>query len=115
MNRDAKWLAWFETLFTEIAGEDRQISLDEFRAALKVSKVHKLLSIQLIYLVHILYTTNAPAIQDSFFAERFFTLFDEDKSGSISLRELINGVTVLSQGTEEDKLQFLFRVYDVDG
>ncbi len=53
--------------------------------------------------------------QDSFFAERFFTLFDEDKSGTISLRELINSVTILTRGSQEDKLKFLFQVYDVDG
>lgn len=51
----------------------------------------------------------------SFFAERFFHLFDKDNSGSISLRELMDGLTLLTNGSEVDKLRFLFQVYDVDG
>ncbi len=39
LNRDAKWLAWFEEIFTKIAGEDREISLEEFKSVLKVTKV----------------------------------------------------------------------------
>lgn len=42
LNRDAKWLAWFEEMFTRIAGEDRQISLEEFKGVLKVTKVSRL-------------------------------------------------------------------------
>lgn len=51
----------------------------------------------------------------SFFAERFFDLFDKDRSGTISLRELIDGLTLLTHGDEVEKLRFLFQVYDVDG
>ena len=51
----------------------------------------------------------------SFFTERFFRLFDKDSSGSISLRELMDGLTLLTNGSEVDKLHFLFQVYDVDG
>lgn len=53
--------------------------------------------------------------QSTFFAERFFHLFDIDNSGTISLRELMDGLTILTQGTRVEKLRFLFRVYDVDG
>nr|XP_033775411.1 NADPH oxidase 5 isoform X1 [Geotrypetes seraphini] len=51
----------------------------------------------------------------SFFAERFFTLFDSDDSGSISLDELLKALNLLIHGNETDKLRFLFQVYDVDG
>lgn len=51
----------------------------------------------------------------SFFAERFFRLFDADNSGSISLHELMDGLTLLNSGSEVDKLRFLFQVYDMDG
>ena len=51
----------------------------------------------------------------SFFAERFFSLFDADGSGFISLGELMDGLTLLTNGSEVDKLHFLFQVYDVDG
>lgn len=51
----------------------------------------------------------------SFFAERFFKLFDKDNSGTISLKELMDGLSLLTNGSELDKLNFLFQVYDVDG
>ena len=56
-----------------------------------------------------------PASLQSFFAERFFCLFDSDKSGSIEMEELMNGLQMLTNGTPKQKLKFLFDVYDVDG
>ena len=50
-----------------------------------------------------------------FFAEQFFKLFDKDRSGTISLSELIDGLNTLMEGSDMDKLKFLFDVYDVDG
>ena len=41
MDKDAKWLAWFEQRFTEVAGTDRQIDFDEFKRALNVTQVRK--------------------------------------------------------------------------
>uniref|UniRef100_A0A1X7SRM5 EF-hand domain-containing protein n=1 Tax=Amphimedon queenslandica TaxID=400682 RepID=A0A1X7SRM5_AMPQE len=93
---NANWLLWFETQFISIAGDDRQIDFEGFRKALHLS-------------------------QSSFFASRFFSIFDKDGNGSISLNEMINGVTLLMSGTQLDKLKFLFhfrflfQVYDVDG
>lgn len=51
----------------------------------------------------------------SFFAERFFALFDSDGSGTISLEELLKALSLLVHGNETEKLRFLFQVYDVDG
>lgn len=51
----------------------------------------------------------------SFFAERFFMLFDEDGGGTIDLSEMMAGLVKLTRGTAKDKLKFLFDVYDVDG
>lgn len=39
MDRDAKWLAWFEQQFSMVAGSDRQIDLSEFKIALNVKQV----------------------------------------------------------------------------
>ncbi|XP_040425437.1 NADPH oxidase 5 [Cygnus olor] len=86
---DAAWLRWVAKQFESIAGEDRQIDLEEFKAALKV--------------------------KESFFAERLFALFDSDGSGTISLEELLSALSLLVHGSETDKLRFLFQVYDVDG
>jgi Ca2+-binding EF-hand superfamily protein len=56
-----------------------------------------------------------PVYLQSFFADRFFELFDQDGNGTISLKELMDGLSILTNGTEVDKLKFLFQVYDVDG
>ncbi|XP_066557302.1 NADPH oxidase 5 [Amia ocellicauda] len=89
VDEDARWLEWVTQQFESIAGEDKEIDLDEFKTALKV--------------------------KESFFAERFFALFDSDGSGSISLDELLKALNLLIHGSETDKLHFLFQVYDVDG
>ena len=41
MDRDAKWLAWFEQQFSIVAGSDRQIDLEEFKTALHVKEVRQ--------------------------------------------------------------------------
>ena len=51
----------------------------------------------------------------SFFAERFFHIFDKEKSDHISLKELKEGLAQLICGSQSDKLRFLFQVYDIDG
>uniref|UniRef100_A0A8C5Z195 NADPH oxidase 5 n=1 Tax=Marmota marmota marmota TaxID=9994 RepID=A0A8C5Z195_MARMA len=86
---DAKWLQWVTQQFKNIAGKDREINLQEFKRALNV--------------------------KESFFAERFFTLFDSDGNGTITLEELQEALTLLTRGNPMDKLKFLFQVYDVDG
>ncbi|XP_060116342.1 NADPH oxidase 5 [Heteronotia binoei] len=86
LDDDTKWLEWVAEQFGTIAGEDQEIDLEEFKTALK-----------------------------SFFAERFFALFDADGSGTITLDELLEALKLLIHGSETDKLHFLFQVYDVDG
>uniref|UniRef100_A0A8C0K3P4 NADPH oxidase 5 n=1 Tax=Canis lupus dingo TaxID=286419 RepID=A0A8C0K3P4_CANLU len=86
---DAKWLQWVTHQFETIAEKDREINLQQFKTALNV--------------------------KESFFAERFFTLFDSDGSGTITLQELLEALTLLIHGNPMDKLKFLFQVYDVDG
>ncbi|KAM9352679.1 NADPH oxidase 5 [Symphorus nematophorus] len=89
LDEDARWLEWVTKQFESIAGDDKEIDIDEFKTALKV--------------------------KESFFAERFFALFDSDGSSSISLDELLKALDLLIHGSETDKLRFLFQVYDVDG
>ncbi|XP_053128599.1 NADPH oxidase 5 isoform X6 [Hemicordylus capensis] len=89
LDDDTKWLEWVARQFESIAGEDKEIDLEEFKTALKV--------------------------KESFFAERFFALFDSDGSSTISLEELLEALKLLVHGSETDKLRFLFQVYDVDG
>ena len=54
-------------------------------------------------------------IFQTFFAERFFDLFDTEKSGTLDLHEFTQAMTLMRRGSPTDKLRFLFEVYDVDG
>jgi hypothetical protein len=67
----------------------------------------------LLYLFALRFTLLSPV--QTFFAERFFTLFDDNGDGMIDMKELIAGLELLANGTVADKLTFLFRVYDIDG
>lgn len=41
LDEDARWLEWVTKQFESIAGEDKEIDLDEFKTALKVKEVRK--------------------------------------------------------------------------
>ncbi|NXU97057.1 NOX5 oxidase, partial [Cettia cetti] len=86
---DAEWLRWVSKKFGNVAGKGKEIGLEEFKSALEV--------------------------KESFFAERFFSLFDSDGSGSLSPEELLGSLRRLLRADPTEKLRFLFQVYDVDG
>lgn len=50
-----------------------------------------------------------------FFTNRVFQIFDKDNSGSISLQEFIDAIHQFAGQSAEDKIKFLFKVYDIDG
>ncbi|XP_071097928.1 NADPH oxidase 5-like [Haliotis cracherodii] len=54
-------------------------------------------------------------VRDSYFAERFFKLFDTDHSNSVEVLELFAAIIRLRHGTCTQKLKFLFDVYDESG
>ncbi|XP_055323484.1 superoxide-generating NADPH oxidase heavy chain subunit C isoform X2 [Sitodiplosis mosellana] len=53
--------------------------------------------------------------KNPFFTNRVFQIFDKDNSGSISLQEFIDAIHQFAGQSPEDKIKFLFKVYDIDG
>lgn len=44
LDEDARWLEWVTKQFESIAGDDKEIDIDEFKTALKVKEVMKTLT-----------------------------------------------------------------------
>lgn len=57
----------------------------------------------------------ARMIFQPFFTERIFQIFDKDNSGTISLQEFLDAVHQFAGKSLDDKIRFLFKVYDIDG
>ena len=44
-----------------------------------------------------------------------FHIFDKDDNGSISLQEFVDAMHQFAGQSPDDKIKFLFKVYDIDG
>lgn len=82
-------LEWLEQLFRQALGHKQELSFDDFKKI-----VHS---------------------RNSFFAERVFQIFDRDNSGTVSLSEFLDAMHQFAGKSPNDKIKFLFRVYDLDG
>lgn len=51
---------------------------------------------------------------DNEFVKRMFYLADKDRNGFISFREFVGLLIIFAEGTEEEKAQLLFKMYDID-
>jgi len=58
-----------------------------------------------------------PELKENPLIKRVVAIFDKDSSGGIDFKEFVNGLAmfVASNSDREQKLQFLFSVYDLDG
>lgn len=82
-------LEWLEQLFRQALGHKQELSFDDFKKI-----VHS---------------------RNSFFAERVFQIFDRDNSGTVSLSEFLDAMHQFAGKSPNDKIKFLFKVYDLDG
>lgn len=48
------------------------------------------------------------------FAQRIFNLNDKNKSGFISFREFVDLLVIFANGSEDDKMKLLFKMYDIN-
>jgi len=83
-------LAWLETVFRQNLREGQQeFTLEEFKKII-------------------------PS-KNKYFLERAFTVFDKDGSGTVSLEEFLETMQQFAAQNEDDKIHFLFKVYDPNG
>ncbi|CAC5426805.1 NOX5 [Mytilus coruscus] len=87
-SEDDEWIEWIKKEFNKFA-DNGKLSAENFEKSLALNK--------------------------SFFATRFFALFDADENGNVDIVELIEGLHLLKNGTPTQKLMFLFNVFDTDG
>jgi len=54
--------------------------------------------------------TKGMGIEDEFLQDLIFNKFDTDKSGSVDFREFMQGLSVMTRGTPEEKLKSAFEI-----
>ncbi|EFA83231.1 calcium-binding protein [Heterostelium album PN500] len=54
-------------------------------------------------------------IADTFLHELLFNVFDKNKDNTINFQEFVCGLSVITRGTPEEKIEFAFSLYDLDG
>lgn len=62
-----------------------------------------------------IYAQFFPQGDSSAYAHYVFNTFDHDRSGTISFEEFVMGLSVLSRGTLQERLQWAFSLYDING
>jgi len=62
-----------------------------------------------------LFKTFFPGRNSDQFCEHVFRTFNTSRSGELSFREFLIAIYVTSQGSQEEKLRWTFRLYDING
>jgi len=52
---------------------------------------------------------------DGFLQDLIFNVFDDNKDGSINFQEFVTALSVMTRGDVNEKLEFAFHMYDLDG
>lgn len=54
-------------------------------------------------------------VVDGFLQELIFNVFDDNKDGAINFQEFVCALSVMTRGSPDEKLEFAFSMYDLDG
>ena len=117
----AENLRWLENVFRRTVGENGEIRLQDFKNIVHSKNVSNtftglILANFFTALRHFSYNNQIVIhLFQPFFVERVFHIFDKDDNGSISLQEFIDAMHQFAGQSPDDKIKFLFKVYDIDG
>eukprot|EP01116_Phalansterium_solitarium_P000339 TRINITY_DN10216_c0_g1_i1.p1 TRINITY_DN10216_c0_g1~~TRINITY_DN10216_c0_g1_i1.p1 ORF type:complete len:187 (-),score=63.95 TRINITY_DN10216_c0_g1_i1:148-708(-) len=54
-------------------------------------------------------------VSDEFLQNVLFNAFDDNKDGQINFQEFVCSLSVMTKGQPDEKLEFAFQLYDLDG
>ena len=100
-------IAWLESVFKENVRKGEEFTLEEFKNIVPSKNVK--------FLEDILIEALMRHWLQEFFVERAFRIFDKDGSGTVSLAEFIETMHQFSGQGDDEKISFLFKVYDLNG
>jgi Ca2+-binding EF-hand superfamily protein len=107
LSTDAKWLSWLKYQFTAAIKKKPTYQVDPNNNNNDVTNKEGLFVTLEDFKENFFF-------KEPFLASRLFNYLDKDKSGTLTLHEFINGLEVVVNGSTDEKIEFLFKVFDVD-